>query len=640
MEHSKYRVELDVLRALAIILVIFYHLEIKVFNLSIFRGGFLGVDIFFVISGYLISSIIKNEIQNNQFKLSNFLERRLRRIIPVFLLAILVSLPLGYLFIMPTEMVDLAKSAISSTFLVSNYYFHFTLSAYANLSSFLKPLIHTWSLSVEGQFYLAYCLIILFIYKFCKKKLKLIFIIISAVSLIIAIWASYSHPGINFYSSPSRFWEFIIGALIPYLKFKSKINQKVRLVLIYCSLLIVLISSSYIGFENKHPGLITLLVIFPTTLLIVYSKSNDEIFNNKILALIGKISFSIYIWHYLFFSFARHANFFNTLSQKAFILFFCLFFSAISYFLYEKKLRDKKKINTKNFYKIISLNFIAIFIFASIMILNDGFKSRLPNIKNYNFDNIKLRDEWLTYQNLSQRKFDENSKINLLIIGNSHGQDIYNSIFQNKEEIPGYNVAIIDTSKFRCFLENEKKQNCFLSEGNKMAYDTFLKSNIIIFHNRWTEEYIKMIQNLNIISKENNKKLIVALNRQQFNYEITNSLTTLDKMLFDNYQYKINENLDLLFKIFKKAELEYFKIKDPKLESINNKIKEVTNKLNIITFDFSKFQCEQMNNRCLTVTPTNEKIYWDYGHFTLKGAKYFGKLFLNDNDFLKILTIN
>ena len=149
-----------------------------------------------------------------------------------------------------------------------------------------------------------------------------------------------------------------------------------------------------------------------------------------------------------------------------------------------------------------------------------------------------------------------------------------------------------------------------------------------------------MIQDLNIISKENNKKLIVALNRQQFNYEITNSLTTLDKMLFDNYQYKINENLDLLFKIFKRAELEYFKIKDPKVETINDKIKEVTNKLNIITFDFSKFQCEQMNNRCLTVTPTNEKIYWDYGHFSLKGAKYFGKLFLNDNDFLKILTIN
>ena len=129
-----------------------------------------------------------------------------------------------------------------------------------------------------------------------------------------------------------------------------------------------------------------------------------------------------------------------------------------------------------------------------------------------------------------------------------------------------------------------------------------------------------MIQDLNIISKENNKKLIVALNRQQFNYEITNSLTTLDKILFDNYQYKINENLDLLFKIFKRAELEYFKIKDL-VETINDKIKEVTNKLNIIAFDFSKFQCEQMNNRCLTVTPTNEKIYWDYGTF-LKGAKY------------------
>ena len=125
MEHSKYRAELDVLRALAIILVIFYHLEIEIFNLSIFRGGFLGVDIFFVISGYLISSIIKNEIQNNHFKVSNFLERRLRRIIPVFLLAILVSLPLGYLFIMPTEMVDLAKICNFINFLSLKLLFSF-----------------------------------------------------------------------------------------------------------------------------------------------------------------------------------------------------------------------------------------------------------------------------------------------------------------------------------------------------------------------------------------------------------------------------------------------------------------------------------------------------------------------------------
>ena len=635
MEHSKYRIELDVLRALAIILVICYHLEVQFFNFVVFRGGFLGVDIFFVISGYLISSIIKTEISNNQFNFSNFIERRLRRIIPVFLLAILISLPLGYFFIMPSEMMDLAKSAISSSFLLSNYYFHFSLSAYANLSSFLKPLIHTWSLSVEGQFYLTYCLIILFINKFFKKKLKIIFLIIFIISFVIAIWASYSHPGINFYSSPSRFWEFILGALIPYSKIKSDINDKVRQSIVYFSLLIIIISSFYIDIEDKHPGFITIFVILPTILLIILSKSNYKIFESKFLAFIGKISFSIYIWHYLFFSFARHINFFESFLQKILILSICICFSIFSYFFYEKKLRDKKIINTKNFYKILSINFILIMIGASVIIFNNGFNKRLPEIKNYNFDNIKLRNEWLDYEKLSEREFQENNKINVLIIGNSHGQDLYNSFSQNLKEISRYNVAIIDISNFRCFLENKEIKDCFKNTKNKVFFSTFLKSNIIIFHNRWTKEYINMIKNLDTLSKKNNKKLVVALNRQQFNYNISNSLTTLDKNLFENSINKSVKNLD---HIFDKSEIDYYKIRDLKIDSTNNELKKLTKQHNIITFDLSKFQCFNQNNRCKVITPDNEKIYWDYGHFTLKGAKYFGKLFMNDKDFLTILS--
>ncbi|MDC1497007.1 acyltransferase [Pelagibacteraceae bacterium] len=635
MEHSKYRIELDVLRALAIILVICYHLEVQFLNFVIFRGGFLGVDIFFVISGYLISSIIKTEISNNQFNLINFIERRLRRIIPVFLLAILISLPLGYFFIMPSEMMDLAKSAISSSFLLSNYYFHFSLSAYANLSSFLKPLIHTWSLSVEGQFYLTYCLIILFINKFLKKKLKIIFIIILIISFIIAIWASYSHPGINFYSSPSRFWEFILGALIPYYKIKSDINDKIRQSIVYFLLLIIIISSFYIDIEDKHPGFITISVILPTMLLIILSKNNYKIFESKFLAFIGKISFSIYIWHYLFFSFARHINFFESFFQKILILSICICFSIFSYFFYEKKLRDKKIISTKNFYKILSINFILIIIGASVIIFNNGFNKRLPEIKNYNFDNIKLRNEWLDYEKLSEREFQEDNKINVLIIGNSHGQDLYNSFSQNLKEIPNYNFAIIDISNFRCFLENKEIKDCFKNIKNKSFFNTFLKSNIIIFHNRWTKEYINMIKNLDTLSKKNNKKLVVALNRQQFNYNISNSLTTLDKNLFENSINKSVKNFD---HIFDKSEIDYYKIRDLKIDSTNNELKRLTKQHKILAFDFSKFQCYNQSNRCKTITPDNEKIYWDYGHFTLKGAKYFGKLLLNDKDFLTILS--
>jgi peptidoglycan/LPS O-acetylase OafA/YrhL len=637
MARLKYRIELDVLRALAIILVICYHLEVQFFNFLIFRGGFLGVDIFFVISGYLISSIIKTEIGNNQFNFNDFIERRLRRIIPVFLLAVLISLPLGFFFIMPSEMVDLAKSAISSSFLLSNYYFHFSLSSYANLSSFLKPLIHTWSLSVEGQFYLAYCLIILFINNFFKKKLKIIFIIIFIISFIIAIWASYNHPGINFYSSPSRFWEFILGALIPYIKIKGNINHKIRRLTVYLSLLLIIISSLYIDIKDKHPGFITLFIILPTTLLIIFSKNNYQIFKSEFLAFIGKISFSIYIWHYLFFSFARHINFFDSFLKKILILSLTICFSMFSYFFYERKLRDRKIISTDAFYKILSINFILIIIGASIIIFNNGFVKKLPEIKNYVFDNIKLKNEWLYYEKLSDREFQENNKINVLIIGNSHGQDLYNSLSQNLNEISRFNFAIIDISNFECFLENKEIINCFKNTESKVLFNTFLKSNIIIFHNRYTKENIDMIKNLDALSKKNNKKLVVVLNRQQFDYHVSNSLTTLDKNLFEN---SINKSVKNLNHVFNKSEIDYYKIRDPKIDSTNYELKKLTKQYNIVTFDFSKFQCFNQNKRCKTITPNNEKIYWDYGHFTLQGAKYFGKLLLNDKDFLAILSMN
>ena len=144
-----------------------------------------------------------------------------------------------------------------------------------------------------------------------------------------------------------------------------------------------------------------------------------------------------------------------------------------------------------------------------------------------------------------------------------------------------------------------------------------------------------MIKNLDTLSKKNNKKLVVALNRQQFNYNISNSLTTLDKNLFENSLNKSVKNLD---HIFDKSEIDYYKIRDLKIDSTNNELKKLTKQHNILTFDFSKFQCFNQNNRCKVITPDNEKIYWDYGHFTLKGAKYFGKLFMNDKDFLTILS--
>jgi peptidoglycan/LPS O-acetylase OafA/YrhL len=127
-----------------------------------------------------------------------------------------------------------------------------------------------------------------------------------------------------------------LGALIPYIKIKDNINNKIRQLIVYLSLLLIIISSFYVDINDKHPGFITLLIILPTTLLIILSKNNYQIFKSEFLAFIGKISFSIYIWHYLFFSFARHINFFDSFLKKILILSLTICFSMFSYFFYER----------------------------------------------------------------------------------------------------------------------------------------------------------------------------------------------------------------------------------------------------------------------------------------------------------------
>lgn len=625
--HSKnnnYIIQLDVIRALAIILVVFYHLEIQVLNFKIFKGGFLGVDIFFVISGFLISSIIKRDLEKKQFSFYDFAERRIRRIVPLLLFGVIISFVLGFYFLMPTELIDLSNSGISSIFFISNYYFHFSLAAYANISSFLKPLIHTWSLSVEMQFYLAYCLLLIIINKFFKNKALLIFLVIILVSLLLSTWASYKHPGINFYSSITRFWEFLLGASLPYINLKNNLKKKLGL-FVYLNLFIIIFLCFYIDHDQAHPGLITLLIIIPTLVLIVFSAYDNYIFRNKILIFIGKISYSLYIWHYIFFSYARHGNFFQTYEQKFIILLASILFSIFSYYFFETKFRDKKLIKKKNFYKLIGLIFIIIFLIKTSISLNNGFKNRLPVVKNYNFDNISLRNEWLKFETLNIKKFPKNNKKNILIIGNSHGQDLYNSLIQNSEEFTDYNFAMISIIEFECFLKkNSLLDECLKNQTQAKLFQTFLDANIIIFHNRWIDRYIAMIPNLKKLIINKKTEIIIGLNRQEFVYNIANSLTLLDKKLFKYIKQYGNVKVD---KIFEKTKNDYFEIKDNKIIMLNKKIINMATKHNLKFFDLSNSQCNFFKKKCTIVTNKNQKIYWDYGHITLEGAKFFGKIF-------------
>ena len=220
---NKYRPDIDGLRAFAVLSVILFHAQFYFFNTQIFQGGFIGVDIFFVISGYLISKIIFEDVLlDKKFSFLNFFQRRVRRIIPILFFVIAIFLLIAYFVLLPNDLVLLAKSIFSQVAFISNMffwsYYHFS---YMAEDALLIPFLHTWSLSIEEQFYLVFPALVLIGYKFFKKYLVQIMIFIIIVSLIVTHILSYKFPSFNFYLITSRGWEFLFGSIFAYLEIKK-----------------------------------------------------------------------------------------------------------------------------------------------------------------------------------------------------------------------------------------------------------------------------------------------------------------------------------------------------------------------------------------------------------------------------------
>jgi peptidoglycan/LPS O-acetylase OafA/YrhL len=244
---NSYRPEIDGLRAIAVFSVIFYHADLQLFGKKLFSGGFLGVDIFFVISGYLITSIIFKEIYfTNKFSFTKFYEKRIRRIIPPFIFVILCSLPFAYYALLPSFLIEFSKSIISSVFFISNFYFYSEENNYWKESSKEIPFLHTWSLSIEEQFYIIFPIIIFIIYKLFRKKIIFIVFFGILLSLLFNLY-NKSNPLLNFYMPHTRAFELLLGSTLSYFEFFyitkklntykiSKLNSIIGIILISYSI--------------------------------------------------------------------------------------------------------------------------------------------------------------------------------------------------------------------------------------------------------------------------------------------------------------------------------------------------------------------------------------------------------------------
>ncbi len=618
-----YRPEIDCLRAIAVIAVIIYHAKIYIFGDLLFAGGFLGVDIFFVISGYLISSLIFQELEKEKnFSFKNFYERRARRILPALIFVILICLPFSWIYILPTSFIDFAKSILFSLGFSSNFYFYFTGLEYGAESGLLKPLLHTWSLAIEEQFYLIFPLIFFLIFKFFYNfKKKIIFAMI-LVSFIFAMYFSNINPSLNFYLIFSRIWEILIGTIIYFFeKFRDKQPSHFKSNL-FVTLGLIAILFSFINMDSSHghPNLNSAIPIFSVGLIIYYSQKDAivvKFLSNKVFTSIGLISYSLYLWHYPIFAFSRIGYLTKNVYHEILVALTILVLSILTYFFIEKPFRSNQLVKFKYFILSAMFTFLILISFSFIVISNKGFENRYPFYNKFNLDNLRYSEEVRIFKyEIGSPKFKDNiDQKKILIFGNSHGRDFFNIFISNKELFSKYQFSMLD-GQVHCLIGVIDQKLCDKSLSNKL-HSIFLESEYLVISQDWTVKDLEKIDEVLKLLKRYNKKIIITSQHPDFHF--INSRNIIDEFYLKNKR---------LPDTFEKDKLEIKKFNSEKQTSKNiNKFLKEYSKLNNIEFlDKKDYLCRDNQNKCYVLTSDNDKIHLNADHITISGAKFFNKI--------------
>lgn len=416
-EEIKYRPEIDGLRAIAVLSVFIYHIGTVFLGIDLLPGGFLGVDIFFVISGYLISTIILAGLENQTFSLGDFYSRRIRRILPVFFVVLFVSLPFAWWLFLPEETQAFANSLLYSIFFVSNYWF-FGNDPYWT-EGLSRPFLHTWSLGVEEQFYLLFPALMLLINRFGKTGRLYFCLALFVFSLAYAEVESSRNAQAAFFLLPARVWELAAGVLLALVErsglIKVYISAYGQSLLSWLGLSLVITPMFGYSSATQHPSLLTLVPVVGTALIIVFSpgQSVAKILGLRPFVALGLISYGLYLWHYPVLVFAERyfeePNYF-----LGFLLaLFCLLLSVITYRYVEQPARKSKAVSFSRLAIALSLC-IAFLVPLLFFIAKDGLSYRYPDflISQESMPEPLPNYEWFMAAGASKQ--------NIILVGDSH----------------------------------------------------------------------------------------------------------------------------------------------------------------------------------------------------------------------------
>ncbi|HUP88519.1 MAG TPA: acyltransferase [Longimicrobiales bacterium] len=504
----RYRREIDGLRALAVLPVMLFHAGFPTFS-----GGFVGVDVFFVVSGYLITTIILADLERGAFSLIHFYERRARRILPVLFLVVIACIPPAWLWLPPSELTSFSKSIVAVPLFVSNFFF-WKDGGYFQTAAELKPLLHTWSLAVEEQYYVFFPMFMLIAWRYGRRFVLWSLLIIALISLAAAELGAVWRPVANFFLLPTRAWELAVGALVAFHLAKSPLHSptlKLRQVLAILGFVLLLVSIFAYTDATPFPSVYGLLPTLGTALIILYASSETyvgRLLSVPILVGVGLISYSAYLWHQPILAFLRFFVSAPSLTLRGLVLVLILGLSILSWRFVETPFRQKGRFTRR-------------FVFAgsatvSILLASFGFVSSRSDFSNEPYLAKQLAFSTAVYaSNMNEREFVrsriryESLTPNTIVLGSSRIMQIG----RHNDEDDVLNLAVSEASVEDLVAIGTAAVKRFNPNNVLVGVDPWL-FNAKSGHNKWKTletEYFSALSQLGML--EGNESASSAIDR-------------------------------------------------------------------------------------------------------------------------------
>ena len=613
----RYRADIDGLRAVAVLLVFAYHLgTVRV------RGGFVGVDVFFVISGYLIGSIILSEIDRGKFSLLSFYERRVRRILPALFVMLAVCALLAYEFFLPAELNEFAKSFLAATFSFSNFLFcHQT--GYFEGGAAMKPLLHTWSLAVEEQFYIFLPLFLMVVSRYSKSVRRTAVLAVAICSFLVSVWGAFHSPENTFYLAYTRAWELLLGTLlslgmVP--SFSSAIGRNLSSAI---GLGMIIAAAVLYQKTTPFPGLAAALPCVGAALVIIAGREGSSLVGAALsfrpVVFVGTISYSLYLWHWPLIVFQGASGLFvhglSPRATKLVVLGISFVVATLSWRFVERPFRDsRERLPRRRLFQIATAAAAMLLIFGAASLGTHGFPSRyssqavrvasfLENADATTEAQYRVGSCFLTSRNPQARfaaeeclKFDP-ARRNDLLIGDSHAAQLWfglSSVFKDT------NFMEATASGCKPALQQPIGADQRCAQLMSYVFQDYLKTHsvdCVLMAARWDGTDLARLE-----------ETVLLLKQRRLNIVLFGPIVQYDAALPRLLAISIQKNDPALPATHRVG---YY-------EDLDRKMAEIARHLGVRYISYFDLICH--NGACLEYAAKDVPLQSDYGHLTGDGS--------------------